>query len=157
MKFTQSIKLLLIIFIANIFESFLSPYLIKAFINLPITFLFFSMFLYKSKTNINPFYIFLIGLFVDIISDAPFGLNSALFCLMAYLINSYSNTFKLFSFFQICLFFSVSSFFYIGITQIFMNLENFSYAVLLISLIFNTVLFITISLLRINVMAIFKT
>jgi rod shape-determining protein MreD len=150
MTFIKSLKLLLLIVIANICESFITPQLLEFYIHLPITFLLFCLFLYNSKKNINPIYVLLIGLFVDIISDVPLGLNSVLFCLVAYLINSYSNTFKLFSFFQICLFFSISSVFYTGFTQIFMNLENFSYILLLISFLFNTFLFIIIYIARSN-------
>lgn len=117
MTFIKSLKLLLLIVIANICESFITPQLLEFYIHLPITFLLFCLFLYNSKKNINPIYVLLIGLFVDIISDVPLGLNSVLFCLVAYLINSYSNTFKLFSFFQICLFFSISSVFILALRK----------------------------------------
>ena len=68
--------------------------------------------------------------------------------MMAYVVNSYSNTFKLFSFIQICLFFSGASVFYIGFSHLFINLENFSYLILFTSLIFNTFLFLIIAMLR---------
>ena len=143
-----NIKLLVIIFIANILESFLAPILIKAHINIPITFLIFSFTIYKSRFNTNALYAFLFGLYVDFISSSPIGLNAALFSMMAYLVNSYSNTFKLFSLIQICMFFSGSATFYIGFSHLFINLENFSYLILFISLIFNTFLFLIISMLR---------
>jgi len=142
-----NIKLLVIIFIANILESFLAPILIKAHINIPITFLIFSFTIYKSRFNTNALYAFLFGLYVDFISSSPIGLNAALFSMMAYLVNSYSNTFKLFSFIQICMFFSGSATFYIGFSHLFVNLENFSYLILFISLLFNTFLFLIISML----------
>ncbi|MDC0402181.1 rod shape-determining protein MreD, partial [Gammaproteobacteria bacterium] len=88
-----NIKLLVIIFIANILESFLAPILIKAHINIPITFLIFSFTIYKSRFNTNALYAFLFGLYVDFISSSPIGLNAALFSMMAYVVNSYSNTF----------------------------------------------------------------
>jgi cell shape-determining protein MreD len=90
----------------------------------------------------------MIGFFVDLISDTPFGLNALLFCLMSYTINSYSNTFKLFSYIQICIFFSASAVFYVGFKYLFINLENFSYLVLLVSFIFNTFLFMFIAMLK---------
>ena len=142
------IKLLVIIFIANFLESFLAPILIKAHINIPITFLMFSFAIYKSRFNTSAFYAFLFGLYVDFISSSPVGLNAALFSMMAYVVNSYSNTFKLFSYIQICMFFSASATFYIGFSHLFINLENFSYLILFISLIFNTFLFLIISMLR---------
>ena len=142
------IKLLVIIFIANFLESFLAPILVKVYINIPITFLMFSFTIYKSRFNTNALYAFLFGLYVDFISSSPIGLNAALFSMMAYVINSYSNTFKLFSVIQICMFFSGSATFYIGFSHLFINLENFSYLILFISLIFNTFLFLIISMLR---------
>ena len=143
-----NIKLLGIIFIANILESFLAPILIKAYINIPITFLIFSFTIYKSRFNTNALYAFLFGLYVDFISGSLIGLNAALFSMMSYVVNSYSNTFKLFSFIQICMFFSGSATFYIGFSHLFVNLENFSYLILFISLLFNTFLFLIISMLR---------
>ena len=143
-----NIKLLGIIFIANILESFLAPILIKAYINIPITFLIFSFTIYKSRFNTNALYAFLFGLYVDFISGSLIGLNAALFSMMAYVVNSYSNTFKLFSFIQICMFFSGSATFYIGFSHLFVNLKNFSYLILFISLLFNTFLFLIISMLR---------
>ena len=142
------INLLVIIFIANFLESFLAPILVKVYINTPITFLMFSFAIYKSRFNTNALYAFLFGLYVDFISSSPIGLNAALFSMMAYVINSYSNTFKLFSVIQICMFFSGSATFYIGFSHLFINLENFSYLILFISLIFNTFLFLIISMLR---------
>ena len=113
MKNIGIIKLLVVIFMTNIIESCIASLLIKAYINIPITFLIFSFVIYKSTFNTNALYAFLFGLYVDLISDSPIGLNAALFSMMAYVVNSYANTFKLFSFIQICLFFSGSSVFYI--------------------------------------------
>ena len=148
MKNIGIIKLLVVIFMTNIIESYIAPMLIKAYINIPITFLIFSFVIYKSTFNTNALYAFLLGLYVDLISDSPIGLNAALFSMMAYVVNSYANTFKLFSFIQICMFFSGSATFYIGFSHLFINLENFSYLILFISLIFNTFLFLIISMLR---------
>ena len=148
MKNISIIKLLVVIFITNIIESYIAPMLIKAYINIPITFLIFSFVIYKSTFNTNALYAFLFGLYVDLISDSPIGLNAALFSMMAYVVNSYANTFKLFSFIQICLFFSGSSVFYIGFSHFFINLENFSYLILFTSFIFNTFLFLLMAMLR---------
>jgi hypothetical protein len=52
-------------------------------------------------------------------------------------INSYSNTFKLFSYLQICIFFGASSVFFIGLSNLFLAIENFSYLILLVSFFFN--------------------
>jgi len=148
MKKIGIIKLLIIIFASNIIESNIAPYLINLHIIFPITFIIFSFILYKSNYNTNAFYAFLLGLYVDVISGSPFGLNAGLFTMMSYIINSYANTFKLFSYIQIYVFFGISSVFYIGFKSLIMGIENFSYLVLFVSLLFNTFIFLFISMLR---------
>ena len=119
MRNIGTVKLLIIIFILNILESFIAPLLINFYISLPITFLVFSLAIYNSNRNSNPLFAFLCGLYLDLISSSPFGLNAGLFTVTSYVINSYANTFKLFSYIQICIFFAVSSVFYIGFKNFF--------------------------------------
>lgn len=148
MKKIGIIKLLFIIFVSNIIESFIAPHLINLYIIFPITFIVFSYTLYESNSNTNALYAFLFGLYVDLISGSPFGLNAGLFIMMSYVINSYANTFKLFSYIQIYVFFGISSIFYIGFKSIVIGIENFSYLVLFVSFLFNTFLFFLFSILR---------
>ncbi len=131
------IKIIFIIAIINFIELSISNTLSRAYIIFPSTFLFYSYYVYKSNQNINPIEAFLFGLFVDLISNSYFGLNAILFCLITYLINIYSNSFKLFSNLQICIFFGLSAASYVGFTQLIINLYNFSYLTLLISAVFN--------------------
>ena len=148
MRNIGTIKLLIIIFVLNILESSIAPRLINFYISLPITFLVFSLAIYNSNHNSNPLFAFFCGFYLDLISSSPFGLNAGLFTMMSYVINSYANTFKLFSYIQICIFFAASSVFYIGFKNLFIGLENFSYSVLFVSLFFNTLLFLLIAMLR---------
>ena len=148
MRNISTAKLLIIIFISNILESIIAPYLISFYINLPLAFLVFSFAIYNSNYNSNPLFAFLSGLYLDLISSSPFGINAGLFSMMSYVVNSYANTFKLFSYIQICIFFSMSSIFYIGFKNLFISLENFSYFILFFSFIFNTFLFLLIAMLR---------
>ena len=133
----QYLKIIFIIAIINFIELNISNALSRAYIIFPLTFLFYSYYVYKSDVNINPIEAFLFGLFVDLISNSYFGLNVILFCLITYLINIYSNSFKLFSYLQVCIFFGVSAASYVGFTQLIINLYNFSYLTLLISAVFN--------------------
>jgi rod shape-determining protein MreD len=148
MRNIRTLKLLIIIFVLNILESFIAPHLINFYISLPITFLVFSLAIYNSNRNSNPLFAFLCGFYLDLISGAPFGVNAGIFTMMSYVINSYANTFKLFSYIQICIFFAVSSVFYLGFKNLIIGLENFSYSVLFVSLFFNTLLFLLIAMLR---------
>lgn len=142
------VKILFLLFTADYLESLLAPILINAYINLPLTFLTFSFIIYKSGSYSSPIFSFLLGLYVDIISDSPIGLNAMLFCFMLYLVNSYANTFRLFSYFQVCLFFSASSLFFIGFTNLFINIDNFSYLELFVSFIFITVMLVLLAIPR---------
>lgn len=148
MKKIGIIKLLIIIYVSNFIESLMAPYFINLYINFPITFIIFSLTLYNSNQNTNAVYAFLFGLYLDLISSSPFGLNAGLFTMMSYVINSYANTFKLFSYIQICIFFGISSIFYVGFKSLIIGIENFSYLVLFVSLLFNTFIFLLISMLR---------
>ena len=142
------IKFLIIIFISNVLESLIAPHLIGFYLSIPITFLIFSYTIFRSNRNANPLFAFLCGFYVDLISSSPFGLNAGLFTVTCYVINSYANTFKLFSHIQICIFFSIATVFYTGFKNLLMNLENFSYLLLFVSFLINTLLFLLISMLR---------
>ena len=110
-------KLLIIIFIANIIESLLAPQLINFYLSIPVTFLIYSFAIFRSSRKLNPLLAFSCGLYVDLISGSPFGLNAGIFTIMSYAISIYANTFKLFSYIQICIFFGISTVFYIGGNQ----------------------------------------
>lgn len=148
MKKLNTIKFLIIIFISNLVESFIAPYLFSFHVSFPLTFFIYSAVIYNLNKNINPIFSFLFGLYVDLISANPFGLNAGLFTIITYVINSYANVFKLYSFIQICILFGISSIFYIGFKNLIINLENFSYLLLLISFLFNTSLFLLLILFR---------
>tara|TARA_B100001250_G_scaffold33628_1_gene27282 strand:- start:2096 stop:2569 length:474 start_codon:yes stop_codon:yes gene_type:complete len=140
------IKIIFIIAILNFIELNISNALSRAYVIFPLTFLFYSYYVYKSDENINPIEAFLFGLFVDLISNSYFGLNAIFFCLITYLINIYSNSFKLFSYLQVCIFFGISAASYVGFTQLIINLYNFSYLTLLISSVFNVLFCIIVSI-----------
>ena len=141
-------KFLIIIFIANIIESLLAPQLINLYLSIPVTFLIFSFAIFRSSRKLSPLLAFSCGLYVDLISNSPFGLNAGIFTIMSYAISIYANTFKLFSYIQICIFFGISTVFYIGFKNLIMNLENFSYLLLFVSFFINILLFLLLSMLR---------
>ena len=141
-------KILLII-IASYIESIFYLYLINVYVIFPITFLLYSFFVYKIDKYNNAIEAFSIGLLVDLISGTYFGTNASLFCLISYLINLNSNSFKLFSYLQVCLFFGITSSAYVGFTQMILNLYNFSYIILFTSALFNIVFCILIAMLPI--------
>ena len=142
-EYLKKITLLIAI---NYIDLSISAWLYDFFEILPLTFLTYSFYAYKTNKTISPIEAFMTGLIVDLISDSYFGLNIILFCLITYLINLYSNSFKIFSYLQVCLFFGFSATAYIGFTQLVLNLYNFSYLMLFVSAVFNISFCIIIAL-----------
>ena len=139
------IKRFLIIVFINFIDQNISGFFSDLLIIIPLTFLAYSFYVYRSNNNIGAIEAFLVGLFIDLISDSYFGLNAIIFCLITYVINSYANAFKLFSYLQICIFFGLSSTAYVGFTQLVINLYNFSYLILFVSAIVNIIFCILIA------------
>ena len=141
-------KLILILFVCYL-DLRLAAVLSQIYVILPLTFLTYLLYLYKSNNNIGPFESFLTGLFIDLITNTYFGHNAILFCFASYVVNTYVNTFKLFSYLQICIFFGLFSSAFVGFSQLIVNLFDFSYLTLLISTIFNIAFCILIAIISV--------
>ena len=139
------IKRFLIIIFINFIDQNIAGFFSDLLIIIPLTFLAYSFYVYRSDNNIGATEAFLVGLFIDLISESYFGLNAIIFSLITYVINSYANAFKLFSYLQICLFFGLSSTAYVGFTQLVINLYNFSYLILFVSAIVNIIFCVLIA------------
>ena len=133
-------KKLFLVIVINYIDRNIFSLLSEYFLIFPITFLAFTFYAYKSDKNLGAFESFSIGIFVDLISDTYFGLNAIIFCITTYFINLNSNAFKLFSYLQICLFFGLSAAAYVGFSQLILNIYDFSYLTLFLSLVSNIVL-----------------
>ena len=142
------IKRFLIILFINFIDQSIANFAYDFLIILPLTFLTYSFYVYRSDRNIDGIEAFLVGLLIDLITDSYFGLNAIIFCLITYVINLYANAFKLFSYLQVCLFFGFSSTAYIGFTQLVINLYDFSYLALFISSIANVIFCILIVIIQ---------
>ena len=141
------IKIIFSLILINLLDKGIASISYQYFIILPLTFLAYSFYVYKSDSNIGSSEAFLIGLFIDLISDSFLGLNAIFFCLITYFINMYANVFKLFSYLQICIFFGLSSSAYVGLSQMIINIWNFSYITLFMSALFNIILCILLAIL----------
>ncbi len=142
------IKRFLIILFINFIDQSIANFAYDFLIILPLTFLTYSFYVYRSDRNIDGIEAFSVGLLIDLITDSYFGLNAIIFCLITYVINLYANAFKLFSYLQVCLFFGFSSTAYIGFTQLVINLYDFSYLALFISSIANVIFCILIVIIQ---------
>ena len=141
------LKIIVSLILINLLDKEIPCITSAYFIIFPLTFLSYSFYVYKSNSNIGPSEAFFIGLFIDLISDSFLGLNAIFFCLITYLINIYANAFKLFSYLQICIFFGLSSSAYVGLSQMIINIWNFSYVTLFMSTILNIILCILMAIL----------
>ena len=143
---TSLLKRLFLIVFINFIDQNIALLFSKISIIIPLTFLAFSFYVYKSDKYISSLEAFSFGLFVDLISDSYFGLNTIIYCLTTYLINQNANSFKLFSYLQICLFFGLSASAYVGFSQLIVNLYDFSYTTLLLSLFANIIFCFVVAL-----------
>ena len=141
------LKIIFSLVLINLLDKEIAGITNAYFIIFPLTFLSYSFYVYKSNSNIGSSEAFFIGLFIDLISDSFLGLNAIFFCLITYLINIYANAFKLFSYLQICIFFGLSSSAYVGLSQMIINIWNFSYVTLFMSTILNIILCILMEIL----------
>ena len=141
------IKIIFSLILINLLDREIANITYNYFVIFPLTFLSYSFYVYKSNSNIGSSEAFFIGLFIDLISDSFLGLNAIFFCLITYLINIYANAFKLFSYLQICIFFGLSSSAYVGLSQMIINIWNFSYVTLFMSTVLNIILCILMAIL----------
>ena len=141
------LKIILSLILINWLDKQIAGITYSYFVIFPLTFLSYSFYVYKSNSNISSSEAFFIGLFIDLISDSFLGLNAIFFCLITYFINIYANVFKLFSYLQICIFFGLSSSAYVGLSQMIINIWNFSYFTLFMSALFNIILCLSIAIL----------
>ena len=141
------LKIIFSLILINLLDKEIAGITNAYFIIFPLTFLSYSFYVYKSNSNIGSSEAFFIGLFIDLISDSFLGLNAIFFCLITYLINIYANAFKLFSYLQICIFFGLSSSAYVGLSQMIINIWNFSYVTLFMSTLLNIILCILMAIL----------
>jgi len=141
------LKIILSLILINLLDKEIASITYSYFVIFPLTFLSYSFYVYKSNSNIGSSEAFFIGLFIDLISDSFLGLNAIFFCLITYFINIYANVFKLFSYLQICIFFGLSSSAYVGLSQMIINIWNFSYFTLFMSALFNIILCLSIAIL----------
>ncbi|MAU68784.1 MAG: hypothetical protein CMQ93_00325, partial [Gammaproteobacteria bacterium] len=67
------LKRILFITFVNVIDHFVAGLVLNFFIVLPLTFLTYSLYVYRSNININSSEAFLVGLYIDLISETYFG------------------------------------------------------------------------------------
>ena len=147
MKFSNHLIILSTIILGFWIDDSLNPITTKLFWELNFGFLIFSYWVFampeKLKSSAALFY----GLVADLFFSDVIGFNMLFFVATSYIIHLYVFRFRLFSYFQLSVFFSGSSTFYIACKYLLLSPYNYSYVILLISFILNAVLWVGLYLL----------
>ena len=147
MKFSNHLIILLTIILGFWIDDSLNPMTTKLFWELNFGFLIFSYWVFampeKLKSSAALFY----GLVGDLFFSNVVGFNMLFFIATSYIIHLYVFRFRIFSYFQLSVFFSGSSTFYIACKYLLLSPYNYSYVILLTSFLLNAVLWVGLYLL----------
>ena len=147
MKFSNHLIILSTIILGFWMDDFLNPITTKLFWELNFGFLIFSYWVFampeKLKSSAALFY----GLVADLFFSNVVGFNMLFFVVTSYIIHLYVFRFRIFSYFQLSVFFSGSSTFYIACKFLLLSPYNYSYVILLTSFLLNAVLWVGLYLL----------
>tara|TARA_B100000900_G_C20435243_1_gene656699 strand:- start:315 stop:794 length:480 start_codon:yes stop_codon:yes gene_type:complete len=147
MKFSNHLIILLTIILGFWIDDSLNPMTTKLFWELNFGFLIFSYWVFampeKLKSSAALFY----GLVGDLFFSNVVGFNMLFFIVTSYIIHLYVFRFRIFSYFQLSVFFSGSSTFYIACKYLLLSPYNYSYVILLTSFLLNAVLWVGLYLL----------
>ena len=147
MKFSNHLIILSTIILGFWMDDSLNPITTKLFWELNFGFLIFSYWVFampeKLKSSAALFY----GLVADLFFSDVVGFNMLFFVVTSYIIHLYVFRFRIFSYFQLSVFFSGSSTFYIACKYLLLSPYNYSYVILLTSFLLNAVLWVGLYLL----------
>lgn len=144
MKLSKHSIILATIFLGFWLDSFLNPLTFPLFIELNFGFLIFSYWVFAMPEKLQSFAALFYGFAVDLFFSNAIGFNMLFFILISYIIHLYVFRFRIFSYFQLAIFFSGSSVFYIACKYLLVSPLNYSYILLIVSFLINAALWIGI-------------
>ena len=118
-------------------ESFLNNYSANIYLLLIFSYLYFLNLTYQFPKLIGPVSSFFFGILLDLHTNTFFGLNALMFTFSFLIIQYNYFQLRMFSQFQLCLFFSLLGIFCLGFKMILESTSNFSYLFILSGLIIN--------------------
>mgnify|MGYP001499622495 FL=1 len=142
MKFKNHLIVLSTIISGFLLDNYLNQFTIKYFLELNFGFLIFSYWVFAIPEKIQSLAAMLYGLAVDLFFSNAIGFNMLFFVATSYIIHLYVFRFRIFSYFQLSVFFSGSSTFYIACKYLLLSPNNYSYLVLILSFVVNAILWI---------------
>ena len=146
MKFKNHLIVLSTIIFGFWLDDYFNQFTIRYFLELNFGFLIFSYWVFAMPEKIQSLAAALYGLTVDLFFSNVIGFNMLFFVATSYIIHLYVFRFRIFSYFQLSVFFSGSSTFYIACKYLLLSPNNYSYLVLILSFVVNAVLWIGIYL-----------
>ena len=144
MKFKNHLIVLSTIIFGFWLDDFFNQFTLGYFLELNFGFLIFSYWVFAMPEKIQSLAATLYGLAVDLFFSNTIGFNMLFFVVTSYIIHLYVFRFRIFSYFQLSVFFSGSSTFYIACKYLLLSPNNYSYLVLILSFVVNAVLWIGI-------------
>ena len=142
MKYSNHLIILSTIMLGFWLDDFLNPITIKIFLELNFGFLIFSYWVFAMPEKLQSSAALFYGLVVDLFFSNVIGFNMLFFVTTSYIIHLYVFRFRIFSYFQLSVFFSGASTFLIACKYLLLSPYNYSYLVLIISFLITAVLWI---------------
>ena len=144
MKFSNHLIIFSTIFLGFWLDNSLNPLTINFFLELNFGFLIFSYWVFAMPEKLQSSAALFYGLVIDLFFSNAIGFNMLFFVATSYVIHLYVFRFRIFSYFQLAVFFSGSSTFYIACKYLLLSPYNYSYVILLSSFLVNAVLWVAI-------------
>jgi len=142
MKFSNHLIILSTIILGFWLDDFLNPLTIKLFLELNFGFLIFTYWVFAMPEKLHSSAALFYGLVTDLFFSNVIGFNMLFFIATSYIIHLYVFRFRIFSYFQLSVFFSGSSTFFIACKYLLFSPYNYSYIVLIFSFLINAVLWV---------------
>ena len=142
MKFSNHLIILSTIILGFWIDDFLNPLTIKLYLELNFGFLIFAYWVFAMPEKLHSSAALFYGLVADLLFSNSIGFNMLFFIATSYVIHLYVFRFRIFSYFQLSVFFSGSSTFYIACKYLLLSPYNYSYIILISSFLVNALLWI---------------
>lgn len=142
MKFSNHLIILATIILGFWLDDMLNPITISFFLELNFGFLIFSYWVFAMPEKLQSSAALFYGLVTDLFFSNVIGFNMLFFTTTSYIIHIYVFRFRIFSYFQLAVFFSGSSSLFIAFKYLLLSPYNYSYIILIVSFSINAVIWL---------------
>ena len=142
MKFSNHLIILATIILGFWLDDMLNPITISFFLELNFGFLIFSYWVFAMPEKLQSSAALFYGLVTDLFFSNVIGFNMLFFTATSYIIHLYVFRFRIFSYFQLAVFFSGSSSLFIAFKYLLLSPYNYSYIILIVSFLINAVIWL---------------